>query len=56
MKYLLNQKLLLLKKSGIISSAIVGVGGFSKEVLFKPSKNEDYNSLDYLCVRKPISF
>ena len=45
------------KKSGIISSAIVGVGGFSKEVII-PSllKMKTYNSLDYLCVRKPISF
>ena len=45
------------KKSEIISSALVGVGGFSKEVIIPNLlKMKAYNSLDYLCVRKPISF
>ena len=45
------------KKTGIISSALVGVGGFSKEVIIPNLlKMKNYNSLDYLCVRKPISF
>tara|TARA_B100000989_G_scaffold259305_1_gene209440 strand:+ start:417 stop:2534 length:2118 start_codon:yes stop_codon:yes gene_type:complete len=48
---------LIKKKSGITSSAIVGVGGFSKEVIIPNLlKMKTYNSLDYLCVRKPISF
>ena len=45
------------KKSRIVSSAIVGVGGFSKEVIIPNLlKMKTYNSLDHLCVRKPISF
>ena len=45
------------KKTGIISSALVGVGGFSKEIIIPNLlKMKTYNSLDYLCVRKPISF
>ena len=48
---------LIKKKSGITSSAIVGVGGFSKEVIIPNLlKMKTHNSLDYLCVRKPISF
>ena len=54
---IIKPKISFIKKSGVISSAIVGVGGFSKEVII-PSllKMKTYNSLDYLCVRKPISF
>ena len=54
---IIKPKIPFIKKSGVISSAIVGVGGFSKEVII-PSllKMKTYNSLDYLCVRKPISF
>ena len=45
------------KKTGILSSAIVGAGGFSNEVTIPNLlKMKNYNSLDYVCVKKPISF
>ena len=54
---IINPKIPFIKKSGVISSAIVGVGGFSKEVIIPNLlKMKSYSSLDYLCVRKPISF
>ena len=54
---IIKPKIPFIKKSGVISSAIVGVGGFSKEVIIPNLlKMKSYSSLDYLCVRKPISF
>ena len=54
---IIKPKITFTKKSGVISSAIVGVGGFSKEVIIPNLlKMKSYSSLDYLCVRKPISF
>ena len=54
---IIKPKIPFTKKSGVISSAIVGVGGFSKEVIIPNLlKMKSYSSLDYLCVRKPISF
>ena len=45
------------KKTGILSSTIVGAGGFSNEVTIPNLlKMKNYNSLDYICVKKPISF
>ncbi len=44
-------------KSSVPSSALVGVGGFSNEIIIPNLlKLKNYTSLDYLCVKKPISF
>ncbi len=45
------------KNRGSISSAVIGVGGFSNEIIIPNLlRLKKYNSLDYLCVKKPLSF
>tara|TARA_X000000950_G_scaffold288169_1_gene403659 strand:- start:565 stop:2682 length:2118 start_codon:yes stop_codon:yes gene_type:complete len=45
------------KNRGSVSTAVIGVGGFSNEIIIPNLlRLKKYNSLDYLCVKKPLSY